>query len=591
MLKSLRKWNTLRNQILFIFLLVMVIVLLIVSLLTLGQVSALLQNNAEKQIQQVAIEANGRIESLYEQINMNSKLVITDESVQRILTNVHDGNQVSFNDRQQLMSHINRIIGNTDGIFSFQLFSAKMQRVLPLDEDELINRIGQRWIEQANEAKGRIVWIGEDPNDKNYFLAIRRVNLMERQYRNGGYLLISINRNHFHFANEKYENDQYSILLDQDQNPIIQNYTGDIQSIIESKKNILQLNDQDYMVTKQSSKLTGWTVLILTPVNKLTEGMSWIRDGIILSGVVGFIIFSISSYFLSTIITRPILKLTKTMQRAGDGSLTLNPEVYSVNEINQLNSTYNHLVKETNHLMQMVYQKEILRSQSELKALQAQINPHFLFNTLDALHWSLDEKDEEELAELVVAMSDLFRYTIAKENDDEWVFLKDEIKHISDYMEIMKMRFGDRLHWHVSIPANYEQVRIPKLIIQPLVENAILHGAGNKAGNCRISVTVEPVTSEYVDRIRISVKDDGSGMDPARLSQIIHSMEGGGTSSTSGKGMAIANVYKRLKLYYKGISHTDLVIESQLNEGTLIAFELPINGGEQYGDENDFNCR
>jgi two-component system, sensor histidine kinase YesM len=579
-LNQLKKWNTLRNQILFIFLIVMVIVLLIVSLLTLGQVSALLQNNAEKQIQQVAIEANGRIESLYEQINMNSKLVITDEAVQRILTNVHDDKHVSFSDRQQLMGHINRIIGNTDGIFSFQLFSEKKQRVLPLDEDELINRIGQKWIEQANEAKGRIVWIGEDPNDKNYFLAIRRVNLMERQFRNGGYLLISINRDHFHFANEKYENDQYSILLDQYQNPIIQNFTGDIKSITASTKSVMQLNNQDYMVTKQSSELTGWTVFILTPVNKLTEGMSWIRDGIILSGVVGFIIFSISSFFLSTIITSPILKLTKTMQRAGDGSLTLNPEVYSVNEINQLNSTYNQLVNETNHLMKIVYQKEILRSQSELKALQAQINPHFLFNTLDALHWSLDEKDEEELAELVVAMSDLFRYTIAKENDDEWVFLKEEIKHISDYMEIMKMRFGDKLHWNVTVPPKYEHVRIPKLIIQPLVENAILHGAGNKAGICQISVTVEPIAYENEERIRISVKDDGSGMDPERLSKIIQSMESGGTTSANGKGMAISNVYRRLKLYYQGILHTDLLIESELDQGTLITFELPIEGGE-----------
>lgn len=581
MLKQLKKWNTLRNQILFIFLLVMVIVLLIVSLLTLGQVSALLQNNAETQIQQVAIEANGRIESLYEQINMNSKLVITDEGVQRILTDVHDGKQVSFSDRQQLMGHINRIIGNTDGIFSFQLFSEKRQRVLPLDDDELINRVGRKWIEKANQARGRIVWIGEDPNDKNYYLAIRRVNLMERQYRNGGYLLISINRSHFHFANEKYENDQYSILLDQDQNPIIQNYNGEIKSIIDSKENVVQLHERDYIITKQTSDLTGWTVFILTPVSALTEGMSWIRNGIILSGFVGLIIFSISSFFLSTLITRPILRLTKTMQRAGDGSLTLNPEVYSVNEINELNSTYNQLVKETNHLMQMVYQKEILRSQSELKALQAQINPHFLFNTLDALHWSLDEKDEEELAELVVSMSDLFRYTITKETDDDWVYLKDEIKHISDYMEIMKMRFGDRLQWHVSVPEKYEHVKIPKLIIQPLVENAALHGAGNKTGDCLISVVVEPVEHENQERIRIIIKDDGSGIDQERLSQIVHSIEDGSTSSESGKGIAISNVYKRLKLYYQSISYTNLLIESELDQGTRITFDLPVEGGDK----------
>ncbi|WNF25292.1 ATP-binding protein [Mesobacillus jeotgali] len=142
------------------------------------------------------------------------------------------------------------------------------------------------------------------------------------------------------------------------------------------------------------------------------------------------------------------------------------------------------------------------------------------------------------------------------------------------------MRFGDRLQWNVSVPAKYEHVRIPKLIIQPLVENAILHGAGNKAGNSQISVTVEPVTNKDEERIRISVKDDGSGMDPVRLSKIIQSMESGGTTSANGKGMAISNVYKRLKLYYQGISHPDLLIESELDQGTLITFELPVRGGD-----------
>jgi two-component system, sensor histidine kinase YesM len=580
MLRQLQKWNTLRNQILFIFLLVMLIVLLIVSLLTLRQVSSLIKNNAEKQIQQVAIEANGRIESLYEQVNMAAKLVMTDEEVEQALTDIYDGKEITFMERQQLMGRVNRIMGNTDGIFAFQLFSAQEQRILPLDNDPLINRIDKKWIAQATLAKGGLVWIGDDPNDKNNFLAIRRVSLMERQFSNGGYLLISINRDHFTFANETYENEQYSILLDQDQNPIIQNFPGDISSIIDSNETTVQLNQRDYMVTKQISQLTGWTVLILTPVSELTDGISAIRTGIILTGIAGAFIFTIISYFLSTIITRPILRLTRTMQRAGEGSLTLNPSVSSVNEINELNSTYNQLVKETNHLIQMVYQKEILRSHSELKALQAQINPHFLFNTLDALHWSLEEKEEEELSELVVAMSDLFRYTITKETDDDWVFLKDEIKHIGDYMEIMKMRFGDKLQWHISVPAEYEKVRIPKLIIQPLVENAILHGAGKKAGNCTISVTVKPVKRENKNWIKIYVQDDGSGMDKERLKWIIDSMKTGGTSSASGKGMAISNVYKRLKLYYNGILHSDLRIESELNEGTRISFELPIDGGE-----------
>src|SRR5690606_15965852 len=495
MLKQLRKWNTLRNQILFIFLFVMIIVLVIVGLLTLNEVSTLLKSNAEKQINQVAVETNARFESLFEQINMSSKLVITDEEVQHILTKIYDGKEISFQERQQLMGSVNRILGNSDGIFSYQIFSKQQHRVIPLDEGLLKDRINPRWIQKADQAKGRLVWVGDDPQDKNNFLAIRRISLIDRTYKNGGYLLISIDRNHFQFAKS---NNQFSILLDKNEQPIIQNYDGDLTKIISNPEGTLQLEEGEFIVSRETSTLTGWTVFILTPISELTKGIEGIRRGIVLSGVVGAVIFMSFSLFLSTIITQPIVRLTKTMQLAGKGTLTLNPNVPSVNEINELNSTYNQLVKETNHLIQMVYQKEILRSRSELKALQAQINPHFLFNTLDALHWSLEEKNEDELSDIVIAMSDLFRYTITKETDDDWVYLKDEIKHIKDYMEIMKMRFGDRLQWKVTIPNEYMHVRIPKLIIQPLVENAILHGAGNKIGDCLVTITVEQVNTNRI---------------------------------------------------------------------------------------------
>ncbi|WP_453991320.1 sensor histidine kinase [Bacillus nitroreducens] len=572
MLKQLRKWNTLRNQILFIFLFVMIIVLVIVGLLTLNEVSTLLKSNAEKQINQVAVETNARFESLFEQINMSSKLVITDEEVQHILTKIYDGKEISFQERQQLMGSVNRILGNSDGIFSYQIFSKQQHRVIPLDEGLLKDRINPRWIQKADQAKGRLVWVGDDPQDKNNFLAIRRISLIDRTYKNGGYLLISIDRNHFQFAKS---NNQFSILLDKNEQPIIQNYDGDLTKIISNPEGTLQLEEGEFIVSRETSTLTGWTVFILTPISELTKGIEGIRRGIVLSGVVGAVIFMSFSLFLSTIITQPIVRLTKTMQLAGKGTLTLNPNVPSVNEINELNSTYNQLVKETNHLIQMVYQKEILRSRSELKALQAQINPHFLFNTLDALHWSLEEKNEDELSDIVIAMSDLFRYTITKETDDDWVYLKDEIKHIKDYMEIMKMRFGDRLQWKVTIPNECMHVRIPKLIIQPLVENAILHGAGNKIGDCLVTITVEQVNT---NRIRISVQDDGPGMDQERVHQIVQAMKTSGVTSTKGKGIAISNVNKRLKLYYNENLYSELLIESEPTKGTRISFEIPIGG-------------
>lgn len=579
MFSLLRKWNTLRNQILFVFLSVMIVVLLFVSILIFNQVSTLLENNAEKQIQQVAVEANGRIETLYEQLNMASKLAATNDKVQKLLTKEYEQKKVTFYEKQELMGTVNTITANSDGIFSFQLFTREQERILPLDDAKIMTDLHASWVEKADRAKGSLVWIGEDPNDSNYFLAIRRVNLINRSFTNGGYLLFSIYANYFQFANQALteETDQYFILLDELSKPIITNYEQSSESILQTKKKTVQINERDYMITKKTSYMTGWTVLILTPFNTLTEGITVVRTSILLAGIIGLMIFFVCSFFLSNMITRPIIRLTNTMRFASEGSLPLTPKIPSVNEINELNSTYNQLVKETNHLITMVYQKEITRNRSELRALQAQINPHFLFNTLDALHWSLEENDEEELAELVVTMSNLFRYTISRSTEDEWVRIKEEIAHIEDYMEIMKMRFGEQLKWQIQLPEAFEEVKIPKFLIQPLVENAVLHGAENKVGQCTVEVIVQQ--AEMNNNIKVIVRDDGIGIKESKLKQIKESMEKEGITSATGKGMAISNVYKRLTLYYQERQQTGLFIESMENKGTFISFEIPKDGG------------
>ncbi|RKQ32496.1 sensor histidine kinase [Oceanobacillus halophilus] len=577
MFTHLRKWHSLRSQILIVFLFVMVIVLFVVGYLTLNQVSSMLKKNAEEQTQQVAIEASGRVDSLYEQINIASKFVITNDEVQEVLDRSFRGQDVSFSDRQQLQSIVNNIQVNSDGVFSMELYNKREERLLPLDNKLLSGRIGQEWIERADEAKGSLVWIGSDPQDPNHSLVIRRINLMNHGFANAGYLVMSIYNSYFPFANQDNIN-QYSILLDNNKDQINSNYDGSIESIAEGDQTSIRINEEDYMVTKETSDVTGFMVLILTPVSALTEGIDGIRNGIVLSGILGIIIYFICSWLLSTIITKPIINLTNTMQRANEGLLATNPQMLAVSEITELNSTYNRLAEETNHLIQMVYQKEINRSQSELKALQAQINPHFLYNTLDALRWSLEEKDEEELAETVIAMSDLFRYTITKDNEDDWVTLKAGFKHIEDYLEVSKLRFGDRLKWNLSLPKELEHIMIPKLVIQPFVENAVVHGVGNKVDTCTVKVSIKQVDKEY---IQVLVQDDGPGMDEANLQSINQSLKSGGvTSSAGGKGMAISNVYKRLQLYYKDRLRKELQIQSEVNKGTEISFEIPVTRGE-----------
>lgn len=570
-----KKWNTLRNQILCVYLVVMLIVLIIVGVLTYKQVSVMLRNNAEEQIQQTAIEASGRFDSLFEQLNMSTKQVASNTDLQDILMKELEGEVTSFNDKQELIRITNRLQANADGIYSMELYNRNYEKVIPLSIETLDKQIDHRWLKQANIAKGKLILVSEDPNNQNYFIAIRRVNLMDYYFENGGYLLIRINKNYLQLNDRTSTQDNYMILTDEKNQIITSNYSsGNTNEFISTYQNTIEINQKKYMVVKKKSDITNWTVTMLTPIETLTKGITVLRTVIFVSGLIGFLIFSISSYFLSTFITKPIIKLTQTMRKASEGKLTLNPESVTTNEINELNNTYNQLAKQMNYLIQMVYERELSKSKTELKALQAQINPHFLFNTLDALYWSLEEKKEEELAELVIAMSDLFRYTITHHSEGEWVTLKEEVAHIDRYMKLMQMRFGNKLSCTYNVAKQFEEIRIPKLIIQPLVENAVLHGIGNKLTNGIVKVTVKQ--KEQQDIIQIIIEDDGIGMNEETINRIYQAMNEQKVSTIKGNSMAIVNVQKRLQLYYDPNQVSGLHIVSELRKGTSVTFEIPI---------------
>jgi two-component system, sensor histidine kinase YesM len=574
----LKNLNTLRNQILAVFLFVMMIVLTIVSLMVYKQVGALIKNNAELQIQQTAIEANGRMETLYKQIDTLSNQLVTNGTVQQLLLNLVNGKKMDFANRQSLVSVIQNFLAYSDGISSFELYSREGKRIYPFDDKQLSSVIDGNWINLADEQKGRLVWVGEDPNNNNYSYAIRRVSLMDRWFSNGGYLVVRISNSYFQVKENIADGEKdYMMLLDRDLTPITPDYGMDIQNmILEGHKNVV-INKKEYMIVKQTSNLTGWTLVILKPTSILLQGISIVRTAIFFSGAIGYIIFLISSIFLATMITRPIKKLTKTMKNAKMDALKPNPETSSSLEIIELNRTYNQMVENTNHLIQVVYEKELLRSRTELKALQAQINPHFLYNTLNALYWSLEEKGEDELGDLVIAMSELFRYTIGKSESDGWVMVREELNHIERYLQLMKMRLGDRLVWDISASIEYLDIRIPKLTIQPLVENAILHGIENNRSQGTISIKVEKVDNS--SNIRITVQDNGKGIEKETLLNINKSITDDVASSFHGMGMALTNVNKRIQLYYVGFNLRDLHLESVPGKGTRAIFEIPDKGG------------
>ncbi|WP_410771257.1 sensor histidine kinase [Fontibacillus sp. BL9] len=584
----LNRWYTLKNQMLVGFLFVMMIILFVVGIITFDSVSRLLKNNAEKHIQQTAIQANGRLEAVLNQIDSLTTQVATDQYVQELLLNERNGKLATFSERQKLLASMKIVQTYADGITSVEMYSSENRRLFPLDGSSLDKKVSLEWIVKARESKGRIVWVGIDPMEPNTVLAIRSISLIDQWFMPGGYLLVRMDREAFKISESLSGGAGKEAML-----VVGQNYTliaanderfsaVNIKPLIEADEPWVSIGKEKYMLVKQQSVVTGWTFLILTPVSAITDGISVLRTAIFVSAGIGTLLFIVLSFLMSTIITRPIFKLIKTMRSARLGGLKpIATQISSTIEINELNHTYNQMVEHMNELIELVYEKEIIQSRTELKALQAQIHPHFLFNTLEALYWALQERQEEELAEYVVAMADLFRYTITGPNKEEWVTLEDELEHIERYLLIMKMRMGERMTWSISSLPAYASVKMPKLLIQPLVENAILHGFESKIGAGSVSVTVTLADDNM--HLVVTVEDDGKGMDDEMLRTIVNALQTGKIPSAKGSGMGIFNVQQRLRLYYGSDSEeerTGLSIRSGNHGGTAVSLRLPIQTGE-----------
>jgi two-component system sensor histidine kinase YesM len=582
--------NTLRNQIFIGFFFVMVIMIGVTGAFIYNRVAYILKNNAERHIQQTAVQANGRLDALIGQIDSLTEQVANHQGVQQLLLEDLSGRKVTFSQRQSLLQIMFSYQTYMPSVGSLELYDAGGTLLFPLREGALDSRIDSSYIAEANRQKGRLVWIGTDPNDPQSLLAIRQVSLLDRWFSRGGYLIARVQRSYFQLNDPMSGSGEgESILLVDEKGKLVGSGgipAADLLHLLNSSGQTVKFRDREYVKVEQHSDRTNWTLLVLTPVSFVTEGLSVLRTIMFISCVIGTLLFLMMSFLLSTMITRPISRLIRAMRKSRPAALALQPESPAAMELRELNHTYNAMITNINELIRVVYEKEVLQSRTELKALQAQINPHFLFNTLEAFNWSLQEKGEEELAGLMVSLSRLFRYTIDQQDRDGWVTIGEETKHIRRYLQIMEMRLGERLVWRIEVPPEFAALSVPKLLIQPIVENAVLHGVENSRGKGIVEVRIEDSVRQGWTRVAVS--DNGPGMDQDTCVALYRALQGGPSVAGKGIGMGLVNVQQRLKLYYAGADGEieGLHIVSSSGAGTVISFDIPNeNGGGGHGTD------
>ncbi|MDR2021248.1 MAG: sensor histidine kinase [Treponema sp.] len=353
--------------------------------------------------------------------------------------------------------------------------------------------------------------------------------------------------------------------------------TENIRRVIEEQANYFSGDDEDRdkFYSVEAMYATGWKVVGVNYRSEFVENRESIRRNYALWGLLFLAVSMVISILLSQRISKPIKKLRRSMRAVEQGDFDVTADIHSSNEIGELGMDFNIMVGEIKKLLRRVTLEQEQKRKSELNALQMQINPHFLYNTLDSVIWMAEGGKQEEVIAMSSALARLFRLSISK--GKEIVDVASELEHVKNYLTIQKIRYKDRLDYRIEVDDAVKSCKIVKIILQPLVENAIYHGIKNSsaAGTVRISGYR---TGKGMDLV---VRDDGTGMDRESLERLRQKLsapgpageEKPGPGSRPGSGVGVRNVDERIKLYF-GPAY-GLEFESREDEGTTVFIHLP----------------
>ncbi len=328
-------------------------------------------------------------------------------------------------------------------------------------------------------------------------------------------------------------------------------------------------------VVYTTSAQTGWKIVGVVPVQEIVRDAHDIRQLIIVS--VGLsILFIVGLYFFITArLTRPIQILKRKMRQAASGYLEGKVYPKGQDEVADLGSSYNRMIEQIKLLIQQSVLKQKQIQKAELRTLQAQINPHFLYNTLDSIVWMAEAGKNKQVVQLVQAMSRFFRISLSKGRD--WITVKEEIEHVRNYLVIQQTRYRDILDYDIQVDNAITHVPILKMTLQPIVENALYHGLKNQRCKGLIRITGRQVSTHTMI---IDIIDDGVGIAPDTLEKLRARMNETQliADDNGDSGYGLHNVQQRIRLYYG--DNYGITLSSEPHEGTHVSIRIPIQRGE-----------
>ena len=585
----IKKFKSIQSVIFAVLSVLLLGAVIIITVISLSYTRQSVFENSSLYTQTIIQQMNQNIDSYIDYMENTSYLVSSNEDVQKYLF----GDTADPEARDRILSQFETILDSRSDILNLGII-AENGRMLINNGQRLTNQDldihSQEWYTNALEGRESVyltsshvqhIISGERPWVITLSRGIRNKEMGTGQEKEGVFF-IDLNYNAISELCDQsmVGNQGYAFIVDADGNIVYhpqqqQLYnelqTENIDLVMNAGSDIVTwgdgINKKMYSISR--SEKTGWTVVDCVRVEELLRRSNEAQSIYVLVAIGLMAVALFFSRFVAKSITLPIQRLCDSMERVQEGDFSVSDIVVdSENEIGSLTKSFNVMTQRIHELMAQNIREQEAKRKSELKALQSQINPHFLYNTLDSIIWMAEGKKNEEVVLMTASLARLLRQSIS--NEDELVSIGQEIEYARGYLTIQKMRYKDKLEFWIEVEPSILNIRLIKLVLQPVIENAIYHGLKYKESRGLLLVKGFMKNGNAV----LQVIDDGVGMDQETLDHIYerHKVD------YHSNGVGIYNVQKRLQLYYG--NEYGLVYESKPGEGTTATITIP---GQQEG--------
>lgn len=448
--------------------------------------------------------------------------------------------------------------------------------------------VNEPWFGEIQSMKGlQSYWTGTMPTvfeteklSNPYQISVVRTLTDDNSPSPYGYVVVTLLENQVNQIFQQHLENEEIMLLDREHRIMSHSDKSRIGETVpyvqltEQNKSwdVVPVEGTDYLVSGLGLPIgDGWQLISTQPYKDAVVNINSIFNRVFLVQLVSFVLFLMLLIYLIRRFTKPLVKLAKTAAAVQRGNLEVRSEVQGNDEVGRLGNSFDQMLDNVKRMIAEISLSESKKRKAELAMLQAQINPHFLFNVLNSIRMKVMHRGDPESAEMVGSLSKLLRMTISQDKDD--IPLHDEIELVTDYLKLMNMRQKEKVELFLDIAAEALMVKVPRFCLQPLIENAILHGLDRSAGVIGIQATME------ASEVRLTITDDGMGMDETALQELNRKLTVGfsGVDETVGKGrfssIGLRNVYERMRMTFgEGF---DMKVYSEKGAGTRIVMSIP----------------